>query len=300
MFLGALFGYIIGLTVHAPLLGALLGITFVYIFWQVGMVLSPRLKAMLAGGVIGFLAGALLGLHWLGFLLGMYVGATMKPSRRGHYQFHHYFRPMDHQHQQFIEALFYTLGYVAKQAGHVRPQDIAYSRRCMNNLGYNKDQRSAAKEAFRDGKNAQRSPLDLLSSIQIWLAPNPQARELLYKCLKGYEDSQAQLNNQQRHTLSSVYHFLGVRSQSYQSHRTYQRTPHQSSDMDLHAAYRLLGCSSTDSAAAVKKAYRVMMAKYHPDRLMSKGLSQEQLKKYTEKAKSIQQAYQLIKEAKGY
>ena len=49
----------------------------------------------------------------------------------------------------------------------------------------------------------------------------------------------------------------------------------------------------------VKKAHKRLMLKYHPDRLASQGLTPEMIKLYTEKAKDIQAAFDLIKKERG-
>ena len=69
------------------------------------------------------------------------------------------------------------------------------------------------------------------------------------------------------------------------------------SKLDL--AYKLLDVSKTDTDAEVKKAYKRLMLKYHPDRLASQGLTPEMIKLYTEKAKDIQEAFDLIKQDRG-
>lgn len=67
----------------------------------------------------------------------------------------------------------------------------------------------------------------------------------------------------------------------------------------LDAAYKILGIESSASDDEVKKAHKRLMLKYHPDRLASQGLTPEMIKLYTEKAKDIQAAFDLIKKERG-
>lgn len=45
----------------------------------------------------------------------------------------------------------------------------------------------------------------------------------------------------------------------------------------------------------IKKAYKKLMLKYHPDRLASQGLSEDMVAIYTDKAKAIQAAFDYLK-----
>ncbi len=68
----------------------------------------------------------------------------------------------------------------------------------------------------------------------------------------------------------------------------------------LDSAYKILGVESTASDEEIKKAHKRLMLKYHPDRLASQGLTPEMIKLYTEKAKDIQAAFDLIKKERGF
>ncbi len=72
-----------------------------------------------------------------------------------------------------------------------------------------------------------------------------------------------------------------------------------SSQSKLDAAYKVLGIEKSASDDEVKKAHRRLMLKYHPDRLASQGLTEEMIRMYTEKAKDIQAAFDLIKKERG-
>ncbi len=67
----------------------------------------------------------------------------------------------------------------------------------------------------------------------------------------------------------------------------------------LESAYEVLGVDSSTSAPDIKKAYKRLMLKYHPDKLASQGLTKEMISLYTEKAKDIQAAFDLIKKERN-
>ena len=63
----------------------------------------------------------------------------------------------------------------------------------------------------------------------------------------------------------------------------------------LSEAYKVLGVKETDDDQVIKKAYRKLMSEHHPDKLIAQGVPEEAIKMATEKAQTIQAAYELIK-----
>ena len=63
-------------------------------------------------------------------------------------------------------------------------------------------------------------------------------------------------------------------------------------------AYALLGVHESDDMSVIKKAYRKLVREYHPDIIKSQGKSEEYMKEATQKTQEINQAYEMIKEAK--
>lgn len=68
--------------------------------------------------------------------------------------------------------------------------------------------------------------------------------------------------------------------------------------MKLDQAFEILGISEDASVHEIKKAYRKLAMKHHPDRLIHLG--QEQQKSAKEKFQSISDAYEYIKSIKGF
>ncbi|QJC29023.1 co-chaperone DjlA [Enterobacteriaceae endosymbiont of Plateumaris rustica] len=67
---------------------------------------------------------------------------------------------------------------------------------------------------------------------------------------------------------------------------------------NIDKAYTILGVKKSDSFLKIKRSYRKLMSKYHPDKLVSKGYSKEVLEKAKIKTQNIQAAYNLIKNQK--
>lgn len=102
----------------------------------------------------------------------------------------------------------------------------------------------------------------------------------------------------ERGNTGSGYDYSSSDSSYDNSSSSYSGSGFGSSKLD--SAYKILGVDSSASDDEIKKAHKRLMLKYHPDRLASQGLTPEMIKLYTEKAKDIQAAFDLIKKERGF
>ncbi|PIT09123.1 hypothetical protein BGI30_08105 [Snodgrassella alvi] len=65
-------------------------------------------------------------------------------------------------------------------------------------------------------------------------------------------------------------------------------------------AYQVLGVSVNANVHEIKQAYRRLMNKYHPDKLVKKKLSPAEIQRATEHTQCIQAAYAYIKQLRGF
>lgn len=63
-------------------------------------------------------------------------------------------------------------------------------------------------------------------------------------------------------------------------------------------AYKLLGVKEQDDMSVIKKAYRKLVRQYHPDIVKSQGKDEAYMQEATAKTQEINQAYEMIKEAR--
>jgi len=64
---------------------------------------------------------------------------------------------------------------------------------------------------------------------------------------------------------------------------------------EMQKYYDVLGCNLDDDFSSIKKAYRKLSKKFHPDSINGKGLDEEFVNYATEKMKEINEAYMKIK-----
>lgn len=89
--------------------------------------------------------------------------------------------------------------------------------------------------------------------------------------------------------------------QSYSNrHYSGRQQSSYSPQNNLTLAYALLEVSPEASKQDVKRAYRRLISRNHPDKLIAKGLPEEMIKMANDKTQKITKAYELICESKGW
>ncbi|WP_240697237.1 TerB family tellurite resistance protein [Sporolactobacillus sp. Y61] len=79
----------------------------------------------------------------------------------------------------------------------------------------------------------------------------------------------------------------------------FDRAGLRESGPDLASCYRLLGCSADDSNEVIRKSYRHLIKKNHPDLLISRGASEETVRKANKKIEAVKEAYEQIMAARA-
>lgn len=74
---------------------------------------------------------------------------------------------------------------------------------------------------------------------------------------------------------------------------------HATSHSSLEDAYALLGADSSDTMDVIKKKYRSLVKKYHPDIIKAQGADNDYIEQATEKVQAINAAYEMIKKVKN-
>ncbi|QJC28579.1 co-chaperone DjlA [Enterobacteriaceae endosymbiont of Plateumaris consimilis] len=110
--------------------------------------------------------------------------------------------------------------------------------------------------------------------------------------------------NHQYNFYDDQYNYYDNQSNYYyndqNNNNKYYNNKEDSNQLNIDKAYIILGVQKNDSLLKIKRAYRKLMSKYHPDKLVSKGYSPEILEKAKIKTQNIQAAYNLIKKQKSH
>ena len=256
---------------------------------------------MLLGGTFGFLVGGPIGAV-LGAALGRSFGravgsveAEPAPGASG--------RGRAHRAQlAFFTAAFGVMGQVAKADGHVSPDEIRLANRVMDELDLDSEQRRAARAIFNEGKST-RFPLDdVLDQLRTECG---RATNLLRMFLEIQVQSawaDGGIHPEERRLLLHVAARLGFPESVYlEIERMVGAGMHARGPAGptLEDAYATLGVSPDAPDAEVKRAYRRLMSRHHPDKLASKGLPEEMMRAATERTQQIKAAWDRVRSARA-
>ena len=112
------------------------------------------------------------------------------------------------------------------------------------------------------------------------------SRLQLIHILFGLSQADGDVHSDEVEVIKEISGLLGISGVEYESIQGMFKE-------DLESAYNVLGVSSSSSDQEIKKAYRKMANKYHPDKIAQLGDDFKDIAQ--EKFKSVSEAYQKIK-----
>ncbi|MBC9252457.1 molecular chaperone DjlA [Pseudomonas alcaligenes] len=197
------------------------------------------------------------------------------------------------------ELLFMLLGRLAKCDGRVLDSHIRMARSEMQRLGLDEAATRRAMDAFARGKLAEMALHGPLAALR----RRPERGEVLLRtCWRmAWADGRVspaeyQLIQEWGQALGWAQTALDGLADEYEPAKR-SREP---SPGDYQAALRLLGVQSDSEPAAIKRAYRRLLSRHHPDKLAGSGASAAQLRTATEKTRELQSAYELVRQRRGF
>lgn len=236
-------------------------------------------------GAIGWALGGPLG-GLAGYLLGSLFEGESQQSQRV-YQGGGF--SADEQRNSFLVSLLVLSAAVMKSDGKVMKSELEYVKDFIRrSFG-----EAALPQALQILKAALEKDIDVPQiCAQIKLYMDPSQRLQLFHYLVGIANADGHVSQVEVEDLKKMAMYLGIPAQEAESILA------MFGGQDVNSAYKILEIDPSASDDEVKKAYKKMAIKHHPDKVESLG---DDVKKAAEeKFKSIVAAYEAIKKERGF
>lgn len=258
----------------------------------------------LLGGTFGFMLGGPLG-ALLGAVIGHGFDKGVRESIESAY------RPGAQERVQtaFFTATFSVMGHLAKIDGRVSEDEIELAKIVMAQMRLSTEQRRVAIQLFGEGKQPGFPLHEVLEQFRRECHRRQTLIQMFLEIQLHAAYADGVLHPAEAELLRDICERLGVsrrefaqlealvRAQQHFTGSAYRPAQTPSRDL-LREAYAILGVSESSSDAEIKKAYRRLMNRHHPDKLVARGLPEEMIKLATEKTQEIKNAYDTIRRSR--
>ncbi|UVL39956.1 TerB family tellurite resistance protein [Pseudomonas sp. B21-040] len=243
-----------------------------------------------AGFAIASIPGAM-----LGALLGQALDRRLHLQSVGHLLEKLGGRPM----LRNDELLFVLLGRLAKSDGRVVEGHIQQARQEMRSLDMSDSAQRRAIAAFNRGKSGN----DRLRGYLRRLSAQPHAAEGVLRACWRMVWADGRAGHRERELIAQWGKWLGWTPHQVQALATdyeQHKRPQVSNAITYQDALRLLGVSTTSEPAQIKRAYRRLLSRHHPDKIAGSGATALQVREATDKTRDLHTAYTLIRERRDF
>ena len=263
------------------------------------------------GGALGFALGGP-----LGALVGVALGHNFdRPASRGggradpdfldDFDSPDFLDSRERTQTAFFTATFAVMGHLAKADGFVTRDEIRLAARVMDEMQLTGSHRQLAQRLFREGR-APGFPIgEVLDQLRRECRYSSHLITMFVEILLHAAYADGELHSQERALLESICARLRLpageldRLEAMVRAERHARGGKPSDALSARDAYAILGVEETCSDAELKRAYRRMMNRHHPDKLVAKGLPEEMMRVATEKTREIKASYDRLKQVRG-
>lgn len=253
----------------------------------------------LLGGPIGALLGAALGHNFDAGIQRLRLQGGVGPE------------DAERIRAAFFTASFAVMGHVAKADGRVSREEIRTAEAVMDHMNLSPEQRRVAMRLFDEGKQPGFDLQEVLAQLRRECRGRRHLLLMFVEIQVQAAYADGRLDAAEARVLERICEQLGLSvAELRQIERLVQAArgarpgaggagtrPRPRRDR-LAEAYRVLGVTPEASDAEVKKAYRRLMSRHHPDKLVAKGLPEEMMKMANDKASEIRDAYETVQAAR--
>jgi DnaJ like chaperone protein len=246
------------------------------------------LSGLIGGGIGAMIAGP------FGAIIGAAIGANMgggtqKPGISIG------FSNAQRKQALFFTAAFSMVGKLAKADGRVCEDEIAAIQRISREvLGLDEQTRKFALGVFQQAKDSRESFADYARQFGELFWQEPQLCSFMMNFLFEVALADGKLHPSEEQMLQQAKQAFRLHDSVYESIRSRHTGSSTASPLGLEKHYAVLGVPQGATKAEVKKAYRMKVSEFHPDKIEGKGLPPEFIKFANDKVAEINGAYDAV------
>jgi DnaJ like chaperone protein len=257
------------------------------------------------GKLIGAVLGAIIGRGLFGAIVGFLIGHQFDRRSAGARRTGAI--PSRDLQVIFFRATFQVMGHVAKADGRVTEQEIDAARHTMRRFSLSDADVRRAIDLFTEGKSAEFPLEDVLGEFRAASTGREDLRRLFVQIQLEAALQGGGLAPPARTIFARTCSVLGISAMEFAALEAMLRmrgaagagaqarpAAHQLAD-----AYQVLGVRSDAPDAEVTRAYRRLMSRNHPDKLVANGLPQSMVEAAHERTRQILDAYEVIRKHRG-
>jgi DnaJ like chaperone protein len=236
------------------------------------------------GGLVGFFLGSLVE---KGSFIQIEQGTGNPPYGTGTGGGYTREQQRTGQRNSFLMSLLVLSTAVIKADGHFVKSELEYVKTFLRQ-NFGEEAAEQAKDIIKGLMEKDINIYEVGSQIRMYM--NYSQRLQLFHYLVALAQSDHRVTQEEIDVLGTIASTIGLSSADTESIMSMFKN-------DLESAYRVLEITSSATDDEVRKAYKRMALKYHPDKVSTLG--EDVQKAAEEKFKNVQEAYEKIKKARG-
>jgi len=229
----------------------------------------------------------------IGAIIGMALGSVVDAMGRGNTgtqtRGRRIYQQTQTQSGDFEVSLLILASIVIKADGKQDQRELNFVRQQFVGM-YGKERANHAFKLFKNiTKQTNISTRDVCYQIK-QMMDHPSRLQLLH-FLFGIAKADGLVTESEVKQIYTIAGYLGISPRDFESIKAMFYSSRGN-------AYKILEIDKTATASEIKKAYRKMAKKYHPDKVMHLG--KEHQKGAEEKFRQVQEAYEQLQKERGF
>lgn len=204
---------------------------------------------------------------------------------------------------EFVRALFGCMGHLAKSDGRVSEDEIRAARLIMHRLGLSPAGVRRAIGWFDDGKRPGYPLVQTVREVRRVSARSAGKRTLFLRLLLEVVLAKPSLHREERAMIWTVCSELDIGrvelaqlEAMIRAQKGFKRSPAGDADAArVRNAYATLGVDPESSNDEIKKAYRRLMNRNHPDKIAGSNPEAAVMAEAERRTREVRSAYEMLK-----